>query len=125
MSEANKALVRRLVAEVINERRFDLLDVLCEPRLARRLKRAFTEFASAFPDWRQDIIEIVVEDDQVAAHFTCSGTQRGSFMDHPPTGRRMEGVHEVFFFGVEHGRLATMWGLEDTWDRMQQLGHLS
>jgi hypothetical protein len=30
-------------------------------------------------------------------------------------------VDEVAFIRVEDGRIARMWGLEDTWSRMQQL----
>ena len=123
MSDANKTLVRRMVDEVINQRRFDLLDELCMPALARKFERSFREFETAFPDWREEVIDLVAEDDRVAGHFTCSGTQKGPFMNQPATGRQMEGVHEVFFFTVKEGRLATAWSLEDTWERMRQLGH--
>jgi predicted ester cyclase len=112
------------VDEVINQRQLELLDELCTPSLARRLRRAFSEFLDGFPDWRQEIVDLVAEGDRVVAHFTCSGTQLGPFMDQPATGKHMEKVHEVFFFWVEDGRFARVWSLEDTWDRMQQLGHL-
>jgi steroid delta-isomerase-like uncharacterized protein len=125
MSEANKAVIRRLVDEVINRRRFDLLDELCAPQIERRLKRAFTEFASAFPDWRQETVDLVAEGDRVVVRFTCSGTQQASFTGYPATGRRMERVDEVFFFRLQNGRVASLWSLEDTWDRLQQLGHVA
>jgi predicted ester cyclase len=125
MSEANKALVRRLVDDVINQRRFELLDELCVPSLAAQFRSAFTEFLEVFPDWEQGLVDLIAEGNQVVAHCTCSGTQQGPFIGQPATGKRMEHVHEVIFFWVEEGRFARVWSLEDTWDRMQQLGHVA
>lgn len=39
-----------------------------------------------------------------------------------PTGRRFEDVDEVYFFTFEDGRVAEAWGIEDSLDRMRQLG---
>jgi predicted ester cyclase len=38
------------------------------------------------------------------------------------TGRRFENVEEVYFFSFAEGRIEEAWGLEDTVDRMRQLG---
>jgi predicted ester cyclase len=43
-------------------------------------------------------------------------------MARPPTGRRFEGVNEVYIFRVVDGRIAEAWGLEDTPSRLRQLG---
>ncbi len=40
----------------------------------------------------------------------------------PPTGRRFEGVDEVYIFGVRDGKLATAIGVEDNLSRLRQLG---
>jgi predicted ester cyclase len=42
----------------------------------------FAEFRMAFPDWREEIVELVAEDDTVAGRFRCSGTHRGEFLVH-------------------------------------------
>jgi predicted ester cyclase len=123
MTESSKKeLVRRLVDEAMNARRFEVLDELCTPRLATQLRQAFEEFVLAFPDWNQELVELIAEGDRVVAHCTCSGTQHGAFVGHAATGRRMAGVHEVFIFRVQNGRLCEVWSLEDTWERMRQLG---
>jgi predicted ester cyclase len=112
-----------MVQEAVNERRFELLDELCALALAERFRQAFAEFLAAFPDWRQEIVDLIAEGDRVMVHCTCSGTQRGPFIGQPATGKHMEQVHEVFIFRVQDDRLTDVWSLEDTWDRMQQLGH--
>ena len=121
MSEENKAMVRRMV-EGINAGDVEgTVDELFAPRAARRVKRLFAEFHAAFPDWREEIVELVAEGDTVAGRFRCSGTYRGEFLGEAPTGRRME-VEEVFFVRAEGGRFVDFWALEDSLGRLRQLG---
>ena len=124
MLEENKAMVRRLV-ESINAGDIDAtVDELFAPRAARRVKRLFAELYAAFPDWREEIMELVAEGNTVAGRFRCSGTHRGEFLGEAPTGKRME-VDEVFFFRVDDGKFADFWALEDSLSRMRQLGLVS
>jgi predicted ester cyclase len=115
-----KTLVRRLVDEAMNGRDLDVLDHLCTSALAPKLRLAFEQFLSAFPDWRQELLELVAEDDTVVARFRCTGTHLGEWQGLTPTGRTMR-IDEVYFFHFAEGRLARTWGLEDTWTRMRQL----
>ncbi len=124
MSEENKAMVRRMV-EGINAGDIEgTVDELFAPRAARRVKRLFTEFYTAFPDWREEIVELVAEGNTVAGRFRCSDTHQGEFMGEAPTGKRME-VDEVFFFRVGDGTFVDFWALEDSLSRMRQLGLVS
>jgi predicted ester cyclase len=121
MSEENKDMVRRMV-EAINSGEDDAaVDELFAPRAARRVKRLFAEFRSAFPDWQEETVELVAEGDTVAGRFKCSGTHRGEFLGEAPTGKRME-VEEVFFLRAEDGKFVDFWALEDSMGRMRQLG---
>jgi predicted ester cyclase len=87
------------------------------------VKRLFAEFRSAFPDWREETVELVAEGDAVAGRFKCAGTHRGEFLGEAPTGKRME-VEEVFFLRAEDGKFVDFWALEDSLGRMRQLGLL-
>ena len=89
----------------------------------RRVKRLFAEFRSAFPEWHEEIVELVAEGGTVAGRFRGSGTHRGEFLGEAPTGKHME-VEEVFFLRVEDGRFVDFWALEDSLSRMRQLGLL-
>jgi hypothetical protein len=91
---SGKDLVRRLV-EVINTRAWSQLDVLCAADLAPKLRTAFVAFEQAFPDWRQDIVELVEEPPTVVARFGCTGTQTGDWLGLPASGRSMR-VDEVY-----------------------------
>ena len=122
MSEKNKDMVRRMV-EAINAGEEEAVRELFAPRAARRVERLFAEFRSAFPDWREEIVEVVAEGDAVVGRFRCSGTQSGEFLRHPPTGKRME-VEEVFFLRAADEEFVNFWALEDSLSRMRQLGLL-
>jgi predicted ester cyclase len=115
-----KSLVGRLVDEVINGRDSAILDEIATPALGRTLRQAFGQFRAAFPDWHQEIVELVTENETVVARFRCTGTHRGAWQGLAPTGRTMR-IDEVYFFRIHGGRLARVWGLEDTWTRYHQL----
>ena len=70
-TEENKAMVRRVVDEVLNEGNMSVLDELCAPGLAEEMKRMIASFRSAFPDWREEIVELVAEGNTVAGRFKC------------------------------------------------------
>jgi predicted ester cyclase len=123
VSEENKAMVRRLVEAINAGEEEAAVEELFAPRTARRVKRLFAEFRSAFPDWHEEAVQLVAEGDTVAGRFRCSGTHLGEFLGNPPTGKRME-VEEVFFVRAEDGRFVDFWGLEDSLGRMRQLGLL-
>jgi predicted ester cyclase len=116
----NKQLVHRLVDDVINARRFESLDGLATSRLAPKLRTAFEQFRAAFPDWHQEIVELVEEGDTVVARFRCTGTQASDWQGLSATGRAMD-VDEVSFIRITDGRISGIWGLEDTWTRIRQL----
>ena len=104
VTEENKAMVRRMV-EAINEgTEAEFVEKAFAPRAARRVGRLFAEFRSAFPDWREEVVQLVAEGDTVAGHFRCSGTHLGEFLGEflgeAPTGKRMD-VQEVFFLRAE------------------------
>jgi predicted ester cyclase len=119
--EANKAMVRRLVGAINAGEEAEAVEEMFAPRAARRVKRLFAEFRAAFPDWQEEIVQLVAEEDAVAGRFRCSGTHRGEFLGEAPTGKRMD-VEEVFFVRVEDGKFVDFWGLEDSLGRLRQLG---
>ena len=124
MSEQNKAVVRRLVHEVMNAGRIEALDELYTPRLAAAAREWIAPFRASFPDVHMQVVDLVAEADKVVGRFLCSGTQHGEWQGRAPTGRRFERIAEVYFFELQGGRITRAWGLEDNMSRMQQLGYL-
>jgi predicted ester cyclase len=117
VSEEHKAMVGRMVEAINAGEEAAAVDKLFAPPSARRVKRLFAEFRSAFPDWQEEI----AEGNTVAGRFKCSGTHLGEFLGEAPTGKRME-VEEMFFLRADDGKFVDFWALEDSMGRMRQLG---
>jgi predicted ester cyclase len=120
--EGNRQIVRRLVDEVVNQGRVEVIDELFAPEMVETAREWFGPFRSSFPDVHMDIVDLIAEEDRVAGRFLCSATHLGDWRGHAPTGRRFENVDEVYFFWVADGRITGGWGIEDTLDRLSQLG---
>ena len=122
MSDENKAVVRRLVEEVLNGGRMAVIDELYASALAPEATAWIAPFRTSFPDVHMEVIDLIAEDDQVVGRFTCSGTHLGEWLGHPPTGRRFEAIDEVGIYHFRDGRIVETWGIEDTLSRLEQLG---
>jgi predicted ester cyclase len=122
---ANKALVQRLVDEVLNGGNLDLIDDLYTPDQAAAARDWIASFRASFPDVHMDTIELLAEGDIVIGHFTCTATQTGPWLDRPPTGRRFTAINEVNRYRIHNGRIAEAWTLEDNLERLTQLGLLA
>jgi predicted ester cyclase len=117
-----KAVVQRLIDEVMNGGRLDVIDELYAPALAPAAHRWIEPFRESFPDVRMEIVDLIAEGEKVAGRFRCSATNLGPWRGNAPTGRRFERVEEVYFFRFAGSRIAEAWGLEDTLARERQLG---
>ena len=75
MSEENKGMVRRIVEGINAGDEEAAVEALFAPvsPAARRVRRLFGEFRAAFPDWREEVVELVAERDTVAGRTIFSG----------------------------------------------------
>ncbi|WP_432489699.1 ester cyclase [Kineococcus sp. SYSU DK018] len=63
----------------------------------------------AFPDYRWEVQEVVVEGDTIAARLIGRGTHTGPFSGIAPTGRRIS-TQELVVYGVADGKIVQCWG---------------
>ena len=129
---ANKDLVRAFIA-AWNDRDFNRFDELmgddavlhdggaavpCDPAGTRAIAEQWT---TAFPDWRFDLLRLVAEGDQVAAHMPYSGTFTNPILGVAPTGRFAQ-VDEMVTFRIDGGKVAEAWEVYDECGMWRQLG---
>lgn len=82
------------------------------PRGAEAWAADLAELFHAFPDWRWKRIQLVIEDDRIAAHLRGSGTHTGAYVGIAPT-RRHVNVAEFAIYRVENGRITEFTGSPD------------
>jgi predicted ester cyclase len=133
--ERNKAVVRLLFDEVWNGRLLDRIPDLYAPDVVvdyrpyspRRtgtdavremVERAYT----TFPDYHEDLLEMVAEDDQVAVHLRATGTQHGEWGPVAPTGRAVEFEEMLILRFDELGRVVHQRGIVDNLLALRQIG---
>ena len=134
-TEENKAIVRRWYEEFANRANLDVLDELYAPawvghfpqsgelRGAEGHKPLGRRFATAFPDGRYEVEDVLAEGDRVATRYTFRGTHRGAFGAIPPTERAVTATG-INVHRVEGGRIVEQWAQFDTEGLLRQLGAL-
>ncbi|MGC5170512.1 ester cyclase [Micromonospora sp. DT81.3] len=73
-----------------------------------------------FPDWRWRRIQLIVEDDRLAAHVRASGTHLGPFLGIAPT-RRHANVAQFGMYRVTNGRITEFSGTTGDVELLAQL----
>jgi predicted ester cyclase len=131
--ERNKNLVRQMNDLVWNKGDLDRIDEFFSPHFVRHFLPGDSELKGvdslrehermlreAFPDWREEIKHIVAEEDLVVIHFVSTGTNLGSWLDKPPTGRKII-INEMSILRIEDDKVAEQWLLPDIYSMEQQL----
>ena len=133
--EENKNIVRRY-QEIYNSNQLDdLVEVVSENLLTPKImagiphgmegaKAAHQIMLTGFPDYQTVIDDIFSEGDQVAARITMSGTNTGSFMGIPPTGKFIS-FTGMYIVRIANGKIVEHWGEEDGVSLLMQLGAIS
>jgi predicted ester cyclase len=77
---------------------------------------------AAFPDFHNQVQELVIDERRAAACLEYSGTHRGPIFAAAPTGRRVTYRGTAFFLFDEQARIARAWVLGDLVNLLKQLG---
>jgi len=134
MSDANKAVVRRLVEEAFGKGNIGVVDELIADDFVDRtpmpggppptkagMKQMVQMFRSAFPDMTASIAGMISEGDTVAIRVVSRGTHKGEMMGIKATGKSFE-INEQHWATVRNGKIVEHWGVEDNFGMMVQLG---
>lgn len=132
-TEENKALVRRVLEEVVNKKNLAAIDQLAAPNFvghftsfppvqdAGMLKQVNSIVLTAFPDIVLTVEDLIAEGDKVAARLTFRGRHTGELMGIPPTGKQIM-MSALHIWRFEGGKLVEAWVNSDDLGMMQQLG---
>jgi len=134
MSEHNKAIVRRLFAELWNNGKLSVADEIFTPNYEHHdsstpdfghgpesEKKRATLYRTAFPDLHLTIEDVIAEGETVMTRWSCRGTHKGDLSGIAPTGKQIT-VSGVTVARVSNGKIAEGYVNWDALGLMQQLG---
>ena len=133
MSEKNKRLVREITEAVWNSRDIERIPEFYAPDFVGDYQphalfeghdgvRALVEGAwTAFPDYHEEVQELIAEGDRVVAHLTISGTHLGQWGPLPATGKRAE-FDEIVILQIRDNKVVRQCGVIDQLSALRQLG---
>jgi steroid delta-isomerase-like uncharacterized protein len=124
MSEANRALAKRWMDEVWNQRREDTIDEMLMPNTLGHMEgaeiRGPAEFRqvrdmllSAFPDLSIVVEDTVAEGNQVVVRWVVSGTHAGDGLGFRATQRPVD-FRGITWLRFANGKLIEGW---DAWNQ--------
>jgi predicted ester cyclase len=129
-----ESVVLRLIGEGFNQGKLGVCDELVDPSLvehqnygpghapgAEGVKAVIASLHRAYSDFHLEIEHLSVDGELVWLHMKGGGTNDGSFMGNPPTGRKMQ-IDVFDLLRVRDGRLVEHWGVPDRLGALFQLG---
>lgn len=135
MSEQNKTVVRRIVEEHWNKKNAALVSELFASNVSldtpdgvlTGLEGAsflLQAYATAFPDFRLSIDDLLADGNQVVLRWTFTGTHRGPLADIPASGRQVRVPRGIAIFRIDAGKVDRGHLAWDKYALLQQLGVL-
>lgn len=75
----------------------------------------------AFPDYHEELDEMIAEGDKVVVRFTITGTQNGQWGPLPPSGKPVR-FEEIVILRFADGKVVEQRGIPDNLAALRQLG---
>jgi predicted ester cyclase len=83
-------------------------------------KHSITSHRKIFPDWKEEIVDMVSEGDKVVTRYRSTGTQLGAFEGLDATGIKVT-IYETSIYRIADGKIAEQWGFPDALSLKNQL----
>src|SRR5574341_287051 len=136
MSAANKAVVQRLIDDVLLGGKLDRIEEIIDPSHIvhdpsnpnrpggiEGLKMFTSMFQAGLSDFEYHVEDMIAENDLVSYRWAMRARHTGPFMGIPPTGSRIA-VTGMDMFRLKNGKIVESWAFADALGMLQQLGVL-
>jgi steroid delta-isomerase-like uncharacterized protein len=84
------------------------------------LKKTVQSHRVSFPNWDEQVLEIIVDGNHAATRFRSRGTHDGEFLGIPATGNKID-ILEASIYHMVDGKIAEQWAFPDVASLQQQL----
>jgi steroid delta-isomerase-like uncharacterized protein len=119
--EANKAVVRRYIEDVVNGNKLALIDELFAAERREQVRAFLSSGDEPFPDGHEEIIDIVAEGNTVMVRWNFRGTHLGTYLGIPATGKVITMIGFAVYY-LEQGRIVDDLMLTSNYGALKQMG---
>ncbi len=84
------------------------------------LRKTVQSHRTSFPNWDEQVLEIIVDGNHAATRFRSRGTHEGEFLGIPATGNEID-ILEASIYHMVDGKIAEQWAFPDVASLQQQL----
>ena len=117
--EANKAVVRRYIEEVVNQGHLERIPEFVAASYVEEKRRDEVAAFRAFPDQHASIEQMAAEGDLVMKRETVTGTHQGEFAGFAPTGQKLS-VSQISVDRLVDGKIVQTWLENDALEVLQK-----
>jgi len=129
--EANRQVVREY-HEVWSDGQISLIDTIISPDFVCHFigglewkgiegaKNSISNHKKSFPDWTEEIVDIIAEGDKVVTRYKSTGTHQGMFNGLDSTGNKVT-IYETSIYRIANGKIIEQWGFPDELSLRNQL----
>ena len=75
-------------------------------------KKAILDWRTIFPDWNEEIVDIIQEKDKVVTRYKATATHTRTYEGIDSTGAKIE-IYEVSIYRISNGKIAEQWCFPD------------
>jgi predicted ester cyclase len=83
-------------------------------------KYSISSHRKSFPDWKEEIVDMVSEGDKVVTRYKSTGSHQATFEGIDSTGIKVT-IYETSIYRIEDGKIAEQWGFPDALSLKNQL----
>ncbi len=84
------------------------------------LRKTVESHRISFPNWNEQVLEVIVDGNLAATRYRSRGTHDGEFLGIPATGNKID-VLEASIYHMVDGKIAEQWAFPDIASLQQQL----
>ncbi len=75
-------------------------------------KKLISDWRTIFPDWKEEIVDIIQEKDKVVTRYKATATHTRTYEGIDSTGAKIE-IYEVSIYRISNGKIAEQWCFPD------------
>lgn len=83
-------------------------------------KNSVLETKKAFPDWKEEIVDLIAQGDKIVTRYHSTGTHLGNWDGIDSTGNKVD-IYEASIYRLENGKIVEQWGFWDEINLKKQM----